>query len=92
MKQVNLLGNGWYHFFKMDDGSIKSVSIKQQEYYDLAKVNAPQPIIDGGTWLYSKEGMLFDTPSGELEEGYSATIDATTSLVNEKGLVKEITT
>lgn len=63
------VGVGYEHIFKMDDGSMETVQITQEDYEQLGTATPVNPTINGGTWHLSHAYYIFDTLSGKLEEG-----------------------
>ena len=71
--QANIIGTKCWNIFKMDDGTTKNVPCTQDEYDALGLPDAPQPVIEGGSWSGACGGAyLFDTDSGDLESGHYA--------------------
>lgn len=71
--KANIVGTKCWNTFKMDDGTVKNVICTQEEYDSLALPDAPQPTIEDGIWSGACGGAyLFDTASGDLDDGYYA--------------------
>lgn len=62
LTKVNPIGTIYYQFFKMKDGSVTRVECTKEE-------STAQLKVDGGTWIAATSGTLFDTVSGDLEDG-----------------------
>lgn len=73
LKKAKEVGRACYSEFKKPNGKIVRERLSCDEYWKVAKVkNYPQPRKAGHEWAHSYETILFDTPSGDLEEGYYA--------------------
>ena len=70
--KANIIGNVYFHRFRMKDGSIKEVECTQGEYEALASPNPTNPTIKNGAWVMSYSNYKYDTPSGTLEDGMYA--------------------
>ena len=83
--KVNIIGEKYVHVFKKD-GQISEDIITKKEYLSLSEPGAKSPAKKGWEWSLSKCCPLFDTPSGNLEDGQYADIDGKT-LSNKEGKI-----
>lgn len=74
LKEAKVIGEICYHYFKMKDGTYTRVECTRDDYDQLGQQNPKNPTLDGGEWSYSKKDNLYDTPSGDLEDGYYADV------------------
>lgn len=83
--QVNCLGNGYWHFFLMNDGTWQIQSCSQSDYEALALPNPTNPTITNGTWVKSIQGYVFDTPDYGLPINSYSVVDGTLVWINQEG-------
>jgi len=69
LKEIQVVGNAYYHRFLMEDESIQEVETTQEDYEQLAGMNPNNPSIDGGTWVSSYATNKYDTIDGKLAIG-----------------------
>jgi len=69
MEKVNVTGEKYVHYFKMNNDSIVEVETTEQDYLQLGQQNPVNPTIANGVWTHSMSRRKVDTVSGDLEKG-----------------------
>lgn len=70
MKKVNIVGNKYIHLFRrISDGVLLEVPITETEYRALGLPGASPATKNDYEWVNSHERILFDNPSGDIEDG-----------------------
>lgn len=73
LERVNIVGYKYINVFRNDNDEETIQEITEQEYKNIALGSEFHPVApDGFVWAFSVEKYLFDTPSGELEDGQYA--------------------
>lgn len=72
LQKINIIGDWYFHHFRMGDGSSKDVETTQADYAQLSLPGAVIPSINDGIWIGSDARRKFDSASGNLEKGQYA--------------------
>ena len=69
LQEIQIIGELFYHRFRMSDGSFVEVETTEPEYRALAIKNPTNPTIEGGVWTNSYSVRKYDTPNFKLSKG-----------------------
>jgi hypothetical protein len=72
LQEIQIIGELFFHRFKMADGSFVEVETDEATYRALGMKNPTNPTIDGGVWTNSYAIRKYDTPDGKLAKGQFA--------------------
>lgn len=85
LRKLNVTGTAYYNVFVMKDGTEKRVNETKAQHEAFAQKNARLPTKQNGTWVRSYSAPMYDSDSGDLEQGCYAQLNEDSCIVNIEG-------
>jgi hypothetical protein len=72
LQEIQIIGELFFHIFRMDDGSFVEVETDEAGYKALGMKDAINPTINGGVWVRAYSTRKYNTPDFKLTKGQFA--------------------